>query len=122
LTRDSSGNQHNQLIQKKVNEINKNRISTIAGEAVVIFVSVFVAIWLESEWQNRADRIEARESLGQLLAELRADQEFAKQVRVEQTTFLETTEKILIWLENKDSHPKQSDQDVFENLNSVITM
>jgi hypothetical protein len=122
LTRDSSGNQHNQLIQKQVNEINKNRFSRIAGEAVVIFVSVFVAIWLESEWQNRADRIEARESLGQLLAELRADKEFAKQVRVEQTTFLETTEKILIWLENKDSHPKQSDQDVFENLNSVITM
>jgi hypothetical protein len=122
LTRDSGGNSCNRLTQDKVIKINKTRFSKIAGEATLIFVSVFVAIWLESEWQNRIDRIEARESFSQLHAELRADQEFAKQVKLEQTAFLETTEKILIWLENVDSHPKQSDHDFFENLANAITI
>ena len=102
--------------------INKIRFSKLAGEAALIFVSVFVAIWLESEWQNRGDRIEARESLGQLLAELRGDQEFVKQVKLEQTTFIEASEKILILLKNAESHPKQSDHDVFENLANAITI
>lgn len=102
--------------------INRIRFSGIVGEATLIFVSVFVAIWLESEWQNRADRLEARESFSQLLAELRADQEFAKQVRFEQTAFLEASEKILIWLEDADSHPQQSDPDVFKNYSAGITI
>jgi hypothetical protein len=80
-------------------KINKIRFSRIASEATLIFVSVFVAIWLESQWQNRSDRIEARESLSQVLAELRDDQEFAKQVKLEQTVFLEAAEKILVLLE-----------------------
>ena len=79
--------------------INKNRFSKIAGEAALIFVSVFVAIWLESEWQSRSDRLEAKESLGQLLAGLRDDKELVKQVKLEQTTFIEASEKILILLE-----------------------
>ena len=102
--------------------INRIRFSKLAGEAALIFVSVFVAIWLESEWQNRGDRIAARESLGQLLAELRGDQEFVKQVKLEQMTFVEASEKILILLENADSQPKQSDHDVFENLTNAITI
>jgi hypothetical protein len=103
-------------------KINKIRFSRIASEATLIFVSVFVAIWLESQWQNRSDRIEARESLSQVLAELRDDQEFAKQVKLEQTVFLEAAEKILVLLENAESHPKQSDHDVFENLANAITI
>ena len=122
LTRDSRGTPCHRLTQKKATNINKLQFSRIAGEATLIFVSVFVAIWLESEWQNRADRIEARESFSQLLAELRADQEFAKQVRLEQTVFLEAAEKILIQLENAESYPKQSDHDVFENLANAITI
>ena len=122
LTRDSCDSPCNRLTQDKVIKINKIRFSKIAGEATLIFVSVFVAIWLESEWQNRSDRIEARESLSQLLAELRDDQEFAKQVKLEQTVFLEAAEKILILLENAESHPKQSDHDVFENLANAITI
>jgi len=105
-----------------VTNINRIRFSKLAGEAALIFVSVFVAIWLESEWQNRGDRIAARESLGQLLAELRGDQEFVKQVKLEQMTFVEASEKILILLENADSQPKQSDHDVFENLTNAITI
>jgi hypothetical protein len=104
LTRDSCGTPCHRLTQKKVTNINKLQFSRIAGEATLIFVSVFVAIWLESEWQNRSDRIEARESLSQLLAELRDDQEFAKQVRLEQTVFLEAAEKILILLENAEAN------------------
>ena len=122
LTRDSSGNPYNRLTQDKVIKINKIRFSKIAGEATLIFVSVFVAIYLESEWQNRTDRIEAGESFSQLLVELRADQEFAKQVKSEQTAFLETTETLLVWLENADSDPKQSVRDAFENFGNAITV
>jgi len=102
--------------------INKNRFSKIAGEAALIFVSVFVAIWLESEWQSRSDRLEAKESLGQLLAELRDDKELVKQVKLEQTTFIEASEKILILLENPDSHSQQSDRDVFEDITGAVTI
>ena len=122
LTRDSCDNPCNRLTQQKVSNINKNRFYKIAGEATLIFVSVFVAIWLESEWQNRADRNEARESFGQLLAELRADQEFAKLVRLEQTEYREKASIIQAWLENENPHLHIPDHDVFESLNSVRTI
>jgi hypothetical protein len=105
-----------------VTKINKNRFSKIAGEATLIFISVFVAIWLESEWQNRADRIDARESFGQLLAELRADQELANLVRLEQTEYREKSMRILAWLENSDPHLQPPDHDMFENFGSVRTI
>jgi len=122
LTRDSSGSSRRPQTQNKVININKNRISKITGEAALIFISVFVAIWLESEWQNRADRIEARESFGQLLAELRADQEFAKLVRLEQTEYREKAIDILAWLDSTDPHLNQPDQRVLATFRSVITI
>ena len=36
------------------------------GEAMLIVVSVFVAIWLESMWQDRAEAMDAKESLAQV--------------------------------------------------------
>ena len=46
------------------------------GEAILIVVSVFVAILLESMWQDRTEEKEARESLAQVRLSLLEDKEF----------------------------------------------
>ena len=103
-------------------KINKFRLSKIVGEAALILVSVFIAIWLESEWQNRADETEAMVAFSQLLAELRADQEFGAQVRLDQMAFVKTTEKILLWLENSESLPQESVQEAFDEFTTPLTI
>jgi hypothetical protein len=110
------------LTQDKLINIDKNRLSKILGEAALIFVSVFIAIWLESEWQNRAEEIAAKVSLSQLLAELRADQEFLETVRLEQLAFVETSGKLMMLLQNPESLSKESYQDDFEEYGSPISV
>jgi len=122
FTRNFSGKPVRRLNQDELLKINKFRLSKIVGEAALIFVSVFIAIWLESEWQNRADETEAMVALSQLLAELRADQEFEEQVRLDQMAFVETTEKILLWLENSESLPQESVQETVDEFTTPLTI
>ncbi len=83
---------------------------------------MFIAIWLESEWQNRADEIAANVSLSQLLAELRADQEFVEIVRLEQMAFVEISERIMMLLQDSESLSEESYQDDFEKYFTPVSV
>jgi hypothetical protein len=100
----------------------KIQFRRVVGEALLIFASVFIAIWLESAWQDHSDITEARVALGQLLGELRADQAFQERVKESQMAFRERNEIILSWLADPESPPSDSVQDAFENYSHGITI
>lgn len=68
--------------------VSKSRAVTpwgrIIAEAILIFGSVYVAIFLEAASQDRKDAREAREALAQVMAELREDQRDLVEIRANQ--------------------------------------
>ena len=77
------------------------------GEAVLIISSVFVAIALESAWQDRQEFLEAQGALGQMLQELRHDRADLVEVLDEQRMLDSTYRKVIGWLADPDSLPEQ---------------
>ena len=77
------------------------------GEALLIVASVFVAILLESMWQDRAEAIDARESLAQVRLSLLEDRRFFDRVEEEQRRSAELTRKLVQWFESPETLPHQ---------------
>jgi len=75
----------------------------IAGEGTLIIVSVFIAIALESAWQDQRDQEDATEVLGQLLEELKQDRSEVEVVLAEQRELAELYTRLLAWLNEPDS-------------------
>ena len=95
----------------------------IAGEAMLIISSVFVAILLEGMWQAHSDAAEARIALTQLLRELRADREFIGLVSEEQEIVSELHSDLLNWFADPGSLPADSVHQAFRKLaNTGLTM
>jgi hypothetical protein len=79
----------------------------ISGEAVLIISSVFVAIALESAWQDRQDFLAAQGALGQMLEELRQDRADLDEVLAEQRGLDSTYRNVISWLADPESLPEQ---------------
>jgi hypothetical protein len=79
----------------------------ISGEAVLIISSVFVAIALESAWQDRQDFLAAQGALGQMLEELRQDRADLDEVLAEQRSLDSTYRNVISWLADPESLPEQ---------------
>jgi len=77
------------------------------GEAVLIISSVFVAIALESAWQDRQEFLEAQGALGQMLQELQHDRADLAEILDEQRNLDTTYRKVIGWLADPDSLPEQ---------------
>lgn len=77
------------------------------GEAALIISSVFVAIALESAWQDRQQFLEAQGALGQMLQELRHDRADLVEVLDEQRSLDSTYRKVISWLADPASLPEQ---------------
>lgn len=80
----------------------------ILAEALLIFGSVYLAIFLESRADDRRDVREAREALGQLLGELRGDQADLVEVLAAQDTLTGHYEAINRWLGDPATVPGDS--------------
>ena len=78
-----------------------------AIEGMLIVASVFLAISLESTWQERSDIAEARVALVRLLDELRADREFITLVVEEQELVGRLHTSLLNWFESPESLPTE---------------
>jgi hypothetical protein len=77
----------------------------LAGEALLIIVSVFVAIALESLWQERQKAAEAREGLEQVLLELQQDRSDVDAVAARQAQLDQMYIELQEWLGNPDTVP-----------------
>lgn len=62
----------------------RNYLFRLGGEAVLIVASVFVAILLESMWQDHSEAQDARNSLAQVQRSLVEDRAFFDKVELEQ--------------------------------------
>lgn len=78
------------------------------GEALLIVVSVYVAIGLEGVSSERARRIEATEGLRQLRAELVLDRADAQSVREAQERISDDYTRMVDWLESPSTMPADS--------------
>jgi len=76
----------------------KQAARRIAIETAIIIASVFVAVTLESEWQERQRQADARAALGQLLAELRQDRAELEGVLAEQNDLDAVYRRTIAWL------------------------
>ena len=94
----------------------------VIREATLIFASVFVAIWLESSWQNYKNVTAARVSLGQIYSELKADRAFLEEVLENQKAFLQKNENLLLWLANPESLPNDLVHQTLEEFGAVLTI
>lgn len=79
----------------------------ISGEAVLIISSVFVAIALESAWQDRQNFLAAQGALGQMLEELKQDRVDLEEVLDEQRSLDATYRRVISWLANPESVSEQ---------------
>ena len=70
----------------------------IAAEALLIFGSVYLAIFLEGRADDRREEREAHQALGQLLSELRGDQRDLVEVRAAQDSLTSHYDAINRWL------------------------
>ena len=94
----------------------RGRWQRIAGEAVLIIASVFVAIVLEGMWQERVQAAEARGALGQLLSELREDRVEAERVIARQLEIDDEFAELRSWL----AAPSTLPADAFnKNMDSI---
>ncbi|MFV1985675.1 MAG: hypothetical protein ACC682_00225 [Gemmatimonadota bacterium] len=80
----------------------------IVAEAVLIFASVYIAIVLESASQDRKDARQAREALGQVLAELREDQRDLVEIRAQQERVGRQYDRSIRWLSSPSTIPGDS--------------
>lgn len=79
----------------------------ISGEAALIISSVFIAIALESAWQDRQELLAAEGALGQMLEELRQDRSDLDEVLAEQRILDSTYRNVISWLADPESLPKR---------------
>ena len=79
----------------------------ITGEAALIICSVFIAIVLESAWQERQNISEAQGALSQMLEELRQDRKDLDDVLDEQKALDLTYTKVISWLGNTGTFSEQ---------------
>ena len=79
----------------------------IVGEMTVIVVSVFVAIALESAWQERQKAGEAKQALAQVLIEIRQDRVILDDVLVRQQAIDAIYVRLLEWLGDPQSIPAE---------------
>ncbi len=94
-----------------------------AGEGMLIVASVFLAILLESTWQDHSDAAEARVALAQILQDLRADQVVMTAVLAEQEIIGGVHSDLLNWFENPGSLPSDSVHQAFRKLKDTgLTM
>ena len=75
----------------------------ISGEAVLIISSVFIAIALESAWQDRQNLLAAQGALGQMLEELRQDRADFDEILDEQRSLDSTYRRVTNWLADPES-------------------
>lgn len=92
------------------------------GEAVLIVVSVFVAILLESMWQDRAEEMDARESLAQVRRSLAEDKAFLDQVEEEQKNADEFIRQLIQWAGDPGSLSDEQVHDIFVNYQMPISI
>lgn len=92
------------------------------GEALLIVASVFVAILLESMWQDRAEVIDARESLAQVRLSLIEDRQFFDRVEEEQQQAGEKTRKLIQWFESPETLPTDAVHEVMLDYNMPISI
>lgn len=92
------------------------------GEAVLIVASVFVAILLESMWQDRSEVRDARESLAQVRLSLAEDVQFFDRVEQEQQQAAEKTRRLLEWFEDPEALPNDAVHEVFLDYNMPISI
>ncbi len=92
------------------------------GEAILIVVSVFVAIYLESMWQDRAEKLEARESLTQVRISLLEDKDFFDRVEKEQTAAAEQTRLLIQWFSSPETLPNEQVHKVLESYIMPISI
>ena len=88
----------------------------ISGEAVLIISSVFVAIALESAWQDRQNFLAAQGALGQMLEELRQDRADLDEVLDEQRKLESTYRRVISWLADPESVSEQEFGEAVEFL------
>ena len=88
----------------------------VAGEALLIVASVFVAIALESMWQERQQAAEARAALAQMLDELKQDQTDLRYAIRRQAEIDGTYTKVRGWLADVGTVPAQEFQGAIDNL------
>lgn len=79
----------------------------ISGEAALIVTSVFVAIALESAWQDRQSFLAARGALGQMLEELRHDRADLEEILDEQRSLDATYRRVVSSLADPESVSEQ---------------
>ena len=92
------------------------KLQRVAGEAVLIIASVFVAIVLEGMWQERVQATEARAALGQLLNELREDRVEVERVIARQLEIDGEFAELRSWL----AEPSTLPADAFnKNMDSI---
>ena len=92
------------------------------GEALLIVASVFVAILLESMWQDRAEAIDARESLAQVRLSLLEDKRFFDRVEAEQNRAAEQSRKLLEWFSSPETIPNEEAHEVLESFTMPISI
>tara|TARA_R110002049_G_scaffold157184_12_gene322227 strand:- start:999 stop:1682 length:684 start_codon:yes stop_codon:yes gene_type:complete len=92
------------------------------GEAALIVVSVFVAIFLESMWQDRVAALEARESLAQVRQSLAEDLAFLDKVEAEQKDAEEMINLLIRWAANPELLTNEQVQDIVLNYATPISI
>jgi len=77
-------------------------------EALLIFASVYVAIFLQGRADERRDAREAREALAQMLTELRGDQADLIEIHAAQDSMSAHLEALDRWLSDPATMPRDS--------------
>lgn len=87
-----------------------------AGEAVIIVVSVFVAVFLEGVATDSSSSADAHTTLRQLAAELRTDREDLARIRGVQVGHAGAYDDLLLWLTTPESLPGDSVQTALDQI------
>ena len=92
------------------------------GEALLIVASVFVAILLESMWQDHVEATDARQSLSQVRRSMAEDLAFLDLVEEEQRATYEIIRQLIGWVEQPESLSDEQVQDFFLNYSMPISI
>ena len=94
----------------------------ILAEGSLIVASVLVAISLESAWQARQNRMNAKASLVEVLNELEADKSFLQEVRSSQLDILPSSRFILAWLDDPEVAQLDSLNSALRQFDTPLSM
>lgn len=100
----------------------KRLVLRFSGEAVLIVVSVFVAILLESMWQDHREANDARESLAQVRMSLAEDLAFFDRVDQEQADAEQRIQNLIQWFADPQSLPNEQVHAVFVNYEMPVSI